>query len=143
MVPIARLLLAAALAALPAAGVHAASSFPALVTLPQLPIDKRTVEVDPKGASEFILREKTEVHRGKVWLGYLQYQEKYGTDKRAVLERIVDALKQGGWEVMMIDEPRKPPLATLKLITPDNRVLWASVEVFETARVLVLEQDEG
>ena len=77
-----------------------------------------------------------------MWLGYLDYKA-WGPDKRLVLERIVAALKKGGWEVMMLDEPRQPPLATLKLTTDDNRVMWASVEVFETARVLVLEQDDG
>jgi hypothetical protein len=143
MVPIARMVLAAALAAAPAGFVHAASSFPRAVTLPELPIAKRAVDVDPRGESEFILREKTEVHRGKVWLGYLDYREKWGPDKRLVLERIVDSLRKGGWEVMMLDAPRQPPLATMKLTTPDNRVLWATVEVFETARVLVLEQDDG
>ena len=142
MVRIAHILLAAFLLAVPLASAVAASSFPRAVTLPALPIDKRAVDVDPKGESEFILRDKTEVHRGKVWLGYLDYKS-WGADKRVVLERIVEALKKGGWEVMMLDEPRQPPLATLKLVTDDNRVLWASVEVFETARVLVLEQDDG
>jgi hypothetical protein len=142
MVRIAHALLAALLAAAPLAPALAASSFPRAVTLPALPIDKRAVDVDPKGESEFILRDKTQVHRGKVWLGYLDYKA-WGPDKRLVLERIVDSLKKGGWEVMMLDEPRQPPLATLRLTTDDNRVLWASVEVFETARVLVLEQDDG
>jgi hypothetical protein len=143
MIPIARMLLAAALAAVPAACAHAASSFPKAVTLPELPIDKRAVDVDPRGESEFILRQKTEVHRGKVWLGYLDYKAKWGPDKRLVLERIVESLRKGGWEVMMLDAPRQPPLATMKLTTPDNRVMWATVEVFDTARVLVLEQDDG
>ncbi|HUQ29597.1 MAG TPA: hypothetical protein VM051_13465 [Usitatibacter sp.] len=132
----------AAMAAGSFAGAYAAQSFPRAVTLPAIPIDKRAVDVHAAGESEFILRDKTEVHRGKVWLGYLDYS-KWGPDKRAALERIVESLKKGGWEVMMIDEPRQPPLATLKLTTDDNRVLWASVEVFETARVLVLEQDES
>jgi hypothetical protein len=140
---LARLLLVAALAGYPVAQAGAASSFPKAVTLPALPIDNRSVDVHPGGESEFILRDKTEVHRGKVWLGYLEYKSKWGPDKRLALERIVDSLKKGGWEVMMIDEPRQPPLATLRLTTKDNHVLWASVEVFETARVLVLEQDDG
>jgi len=142
MARIANALFAAALAAASLPPAWGASSFPRAVTLPALPIDKRAVDVDPKGESEFILRDKTEVHRGKVWLGYLDYKA-WGPDKRLVLERIVEALKKGGWEVMMLDEPRQPPLATLRLTTDDNRVLWASVEVFETARVLVLEQDDG
>jgi hypothetical protein len=113
------------------------------VTLPPIPIDKRAVDTHASGESEFILRDKTEVHRGKVWLGYLAYQGKWGPDKRQALDRIVDSLKQGGWEVMMLDAPRQPPLATLKLTTDDNRVMWASVEMFDTARLLVMEQDEG
>jgi hypothetical protein len=139
---IARLALVAALAASPLVDAYAAQSFPRVVTLPALPIDKHAVDVHASGESEFILRDKTEVHRGKVWLGYLDYRQ-WGPDKRAALDRIVSSLKKGGWEVMMIDEPRQPPLATLKLTTDDNRVLWASVEMFETARLLVLEQDES
>jgi hypothetical protein len=139
---IARLTLVAALAVAPLAGAYAAQSFPRAVTLPALPIEKHTVDVHANGESEFILRDKTEVHRGKVWLGYLDYR-KWGPDKRTALDGIVESLRKGGWEVMMIDEPRQPPLATLKLTTDDNRVLWASVEIFETARLLVLEQDES
>jgi hypothetical protein len=135
------LVFVAVLAAAPLANAYAASAFPRSVTLPPIPIDKRAVDVHANAESEFILREKTEVHRGKVWLGYLDYRA-WGPDKRLALERIVDSLKKGGWEPMMIDEPRRPPLATLKLVTDDNRVLWASVEIFDTARVLVLEQDE-
>lgn len=137
------LLLVAALAAAPLTDAYAAGSYPRAVTLPALPIDKNAVDVHKGAESEFVLREKTEVHRGTVYLGYLDYRGKWGADKRAALESIVESLKKGGWEVMMIDEPRKPPLATLKLTTDDNRVLWASVEVFETARLLVLEQDES
>ena len=132
----------AALCAAPLTAAYAAHSFPRAVTLPPIPIDKQAVDVDAKGESEFILREKTETHRGKVWLGYLAYQDQWGADKRATLERIVDSLKQGGWEVMLLDAPRQPPLATLRLTTDDNRVMWASVEIFETARLLVMEQDE-
>jgi hypothetical protein len=127
----------------PLAGSYAASTFPRAVTLPELPIDKHAVDVHANGESEFILRDKTEVHRGKVWLGYLAYNDRWGPDKRLALDRIVESLKTGGWEVMMIDEPRQPPLATLRLITDDNRVMWASVEMFETARLLVLEQEES
>jgi hypothetical protein len=142
MTRLAAILVVAALSVAPLTGAYAAQSFPKAVTLPALPIDKQAVDIHAGAESEFILREKTEVHRGKVWLGYLDYR-KWGPDKRAALERIVDSLKKGGWEVMMLDEPRQPPLATLKLTTDDNRVMWASVEVFETARLLVLEQDES
>ena len=138
-----RLVAVAALTAATFQPAYAASSFPRAVTLPAIPIDKRAVDTHANAESEFILRDKTEVHRGKVWLGYLAYQDKWGPGKREALERIVDSLKQGGWEVMMLDAPRQPPLATLKLTTDDNRVLWASVEIFDTARLLVMEQDEG
>jgi hypothetical protein len=135
-------LLAAAILSLGLPAAHAARQFPPFVTLPDLPIDKRAVDTDDHGRSEFVLRDKTEVHRGKVWLGYLEYRGRWGEDRRAALGAIVDALKKGGWEVMMIDEPRQPPLATLKLTTKDNRVAWASVEMFDTARVLVLEPSD-
>jgi hypothetical protein len=136
-------LVVAALAAGPLADAYAAGSFPRAVTIPALPIDKKMVDVREGAQSEFVLRDKTEVHRGKVWVGSLAYSDAWGPDRRAALDRIVDSLKKGGWEVMMIDAPRQPPLATLKLTTDDNRVMWASVEMFETARVLVLEQDES
>ena len=143
MRPLLRALAVAAILAAPFTDAYAARSFPRAVTLPALPIDKQSVDVHDSGESEFILRGKTEVHRGKVWLGYLAYQDKWGPDKRLALERIVESLKAGGWEVMLLDAPRQPPLATLKLTTDDNRVLWASVEMFETARLLVLEQGES
>jgi len=127
----------------PFTDAYAARSFPGAVTVPALPLDKKAVDVHPGAESEFVLRDKTEVHRGKVWLGYLEYRAAWGPDKRLALERIVESLRKGGWEVMLIDEPRQPPLATLRLTTDDNRVMWASVEMFETARLLVLEQDES
>ncbi len=136
-------LFVAALGAAPFTDAYAAHSFPRAVTLPPIPIDNRAVDTDPAGESEFILRDKTEIHCGRVWLGHLAYRDQWGADKRAALERIIDSLKRGGWEVMMLDAPRQPPLATLKLITDDNRVMWASVEMFDTARVLVLDQDES
>jgi hypothetical protein len=137
------LLVVALLAAAPLTGAYAAGSFPRAVTLPAVPLEKRSVEVHKDAQSEFILRDKTEVHRGTVHIGHLDYSGKWGADKRAALEAIVESLKNGGWELMMIDEPRQPPLATLKLVTDDNKVLWASVEMFETARLLVLEQNES
>jgi hypothetical protein len=119
-----------------------AGAYPKYVTLPDLPVDKHAVDTDSRAESEFILRDRTEVHRGHVWLGYLDYQQRWGDDKRNALDGIVTAMQKGGWEVMMRDEPRNPPLATLKLTTDDNKVVWASVEVFDKARVLVLEQRE-
>ncbi len=48
-------------------------------------------------------------------------------------------MEKGGWEVLLRDEPRSPPLATLKFTTRDNKDVFATVEVFDKARVLVLE----
>ena len=141
MKTIAASLLVAALAAISFADAYAAA-YPKAAALPRLPVEGNFVHTDPSGESEFILRDKTEVHRGKVWLGSLDYRKAYGEDERAALGGIVESMKKGGWEVMLRDEPRVPPLATLKKITDDNKVLWASVEVFDTARVLVLEQNE-
>jgi hypothetical protein len=132
----------AALGAGPFVDAYAAKGYPKAVTLPKLPIDRNGVETSERAESEFILRDKTEVHRGKVWVGNLDYSKAWGEDKRAALDGIVGSMQSGGWEVMMRDEPRVPPLATLKLVTKDNKVLWASVEVLDTARVLVLEQAE-
>ena len=60
-------------------------------------------------------------------------------DPENALAGIVNEMQKGGWEVMLRDKPRNPPLATLKLTTKDNKEVWASVEVFDTARVLVIE----
>jgi hypothetical protein len=142
MKKVAAVLFVAALGAFPFANAYAAYRYPKQATLPKLPIDGNFVHTDARAESEFILRDKTEVHRGKLWLGNLDYQKAWGDDKRNALDGIVSALQKGGWEVMMRDEPRVPPLATLKLVTDDNKVLWASVEVFDKARVLVLEQTQ-
>jgi len=139
---IAALIFVAALSAYPFMNAYAVGAYPKAVTLPALPIDGNFVHTDKRGESEFILRDKTEVHRGQVWLANLDYRKAWGDDERKALDGIVTSMKAGGWEVMMRDEPRVPPLATLKLVTDDNKVLWASVEVFDRARVLVLEQTE-
>ena len=131
-------LLVAVLCATPFAGAYAAH-FPAYVALPDLPIDKNAVESIAKAESEFILRDQTEVLRGRAWLGYLDYRAKWGENKRDVLAGIVREMEQGGWEVLLRDEPRVPPLATLKFTTKDNKEVFATVEVFDKARVLVLE----
>ena len=122
-----------------AASAPAAPSFPKYVTLPAIPVDGRTFVTDDHGESEFALRGSREKHRGRVWLGYVDYSGRWKGDRRAALEGIVAALKNGGWEVMMLDAPANPPIATLKITTKDNKVAWAKVEVDETARVLILE----
>ena len=122
---------------LPAA---AAAGFPRSVTLPDLPLVHGTVEVKPWGKEEFIERDgKSQVIGGKVWLGYLDYVPKWGESKRNALAGIINEMEKGGWEVLLRDEPSVPPLATLKLRERDGTELWARVEIFEQARVAVLE----
>jgi hypothetical protein len=131
-------LFVAVLAGLPFTHAYAVRAHPEYASLPNLPIDASTVEPE-KREVEFILRDKTEVHRGRVWVGYLDYQKAWGENRREALAGIVSEMQKGGWEVMLRDEPRNPPLATLKLTTKDNRDVWASVEVLDQARVLMLE----
>ena len=142
MKPVSAALLVAASLAFPFAKAYAAEAYPKYVTLPDLPIDRNVVHTDERAQSEFFLRDKRELHRGHVWLGHLDYRAKWGEDRRNALDGIVAAMQAGGWEVMMRDDPANPPFATLKLTTDDNKVVWASVEVSEKARVLVLEQRE-
>ena len=136
---IASIVLAASLGAAFAADAIAEGSFPKYVTLPAVPVDGRTFVTDEHGESEFPLRGSKETHRGRVWLGYLDYGSRWKENRRAALDGIVASLKAGGWEVMMLDAPANPPIATLKITTKDNKVAWAKVEVDGTARVLVLE----
>ena len=131
-------LLVAAFIGLPFTHAYAARAHPDYASLPNLPIEASSVDPE-RHEVEFILRDKTEVHRGRVWVGYLDYQKAWGEDRRDALAGIVSEMQKGGWEVMLRDEPRNPPLATLKLTTKDNRDVWASVEVLERARVLMLE----
>lgn len=120
-----------------AAGL-AHAGFPRAVTLPDLPLHKGGVEAKRYGEVEFVGREKVEVLRGRTWLGYLDYRAKWGDDKRNALAGIVHEMEKGGWEVVLRDEPRVPPLATLKH-GDDDKLLWARVEVFDQARVEVLQ----
>ena len=135
---IATIILAASLGAASAASAVAGPSFPKYVTLPALPIDAGSFVKDEHGEGEFALRGSKETHRGRVWLGYLDYS-RWKADRRAALEGIVESLRKGGWEVMLLDAPANPPIATLKIATKDNKVAWARVEVDGTARVLILE----
>ena len=132
--------LVAAFASVALANSYAAS-YPSYASLPKLPIDKNSVEVDERGESEFVTRDKPETRRGRVYLGYLDYS-KWGENKQDALAGIVNEMEKGGWEVMFRDEPAKPPLATLKRANEkdNSKDIWATVEVFDRkARVLVLE----
>jgi hypothetical protein len=116
-----------------------AGGYPEHAAVPKLPIAGNSVRVADNDEVEFVLRDKTEVQKGRTWLGYLDYRKAWGGDPRDALAGIVGRMQKSGWEVLLRDEPRNPPLATLKRVTKDNKELWASVEVFDKARVLVLE----
>ena len=116
-----------------------AAGFPRVVTLPDLPVARGGVEVQPYAQEEFVQRGKSETFGGKVWLGYHDYREDWGENKRNALAGIIHEMEKGGWEVLLRDEPRVPPLATLKHRDKDGRELWARVEIFDLARVAVLE----
>ena len=130
MIRLAALLLLAPLAAL-------AARFPPYASLPRLPIANDAVEVESFGQAEFVTRERVQLQRGRIWLGYLVYARQHD-DPRKALAAIVTEMEKGGWQVMYRDEPRHPPLATL-MREKDGRVSWASVEIFEQARVAILE----
>ncbi|HSJ98176.1 MAG TPA: hypothetical protein VLC53_13940, partial [Myxococcota bacterium] len=117
----------------------AAAGFPRAVTLPDLPVLHGEVEVKPYAQEEFIERGKVQVIGGKLWLGYLEYRDKWGEDRRDALAGIINEMEKGGWEVLLRDEPRVPPLATLRRREDDGGQLWARVEIFDQARVAVLE----
>lgn len=130
--------IAAALAlCLPVAAL--AASFPRTVTLPDLPFARGGVEIKPWGKEEFIRDGANQTLGGKVWLGYIDYQDEWGENRRNALAGIVHEMQKGGWEVVFRDEPAVPPLATLKLREKDGTELWARIEIFELARVAVLE----
>ncbi len=127
---------AAILLVVPLAALGA--GFPPYASLPPLPIANAAVETESYGQIEFVGRGKTEVQRGRIWLGYLDYAAQWGEDRRNALSGIVSEMEKGGWQVMLRDEPRNPPLATLRL--ERGRIeSWASVEVFDLARVAILQ----
>ncbi len=87
---------------------------------------------------EFILRDRTVKLRGRMWSTDFDYAAAQSGDARAALGAIVGDLQKSGWEVVLRDEPRNPPLATLKHLREGGE-LWAQVEVKDTARITWLE----
>ena len=132
MVRFAAFLLAAPLVAFGA-------TFPPYASLPKLPIANEAVEVESYGQAEFVTRAKPELVRGKRWTGSLVYAPAWGDEAKNALSGIVKEMEKGGWQVMYRDEPRNPPLATLKLAR-DAREAWANVEVFSEAVVTIVER---
>ena len=122
--------------ALPAA---AAPRFPAYVTLPPMPLANDGVEHEGYGQAEFVLKEKAEVYRGKLWKGNVLYAQKWGDDPRVALVNFVKELEAGGWQVVTRDDPANPPSATLRY-AKEGKDAWARIEVFEQASLVVVER---
>ena len=110
---------------------------PAYLTLP-VPIRPGDVNHENYGQHEFTLRDKTAIHRGKYWDAYVDYTAKLGEDPRRALVAFVDAMQKGGWETVMRDEPRNPPMATFHF-TKNGKDAWAEVFTGEQAKVTVVE----
>jgi outer membrane protein OmpA-like peptidoglycan-associated protein len=111
---------------LPLACLAAPTGFPASVNIPSLNNVGEAPNVETYGQWEFTLRDKTQVVRGKSWEKYVPFPKPY-SDEKLALPPLVDDLKRAGWEVVLLDVPRNPPLATLKL-TRDGKETWLHVE---------------
>jgi hypothetical protein len=129
-------------AALIAAALGAACAYaqlpplPQAVVFPSMPASSQSGQA--YGQHEFVLRDRTVKLRGRVWTTDFDYAAVQADDPRAALARILGDMQSAGWEVLLRDEPRVPPLATLKS-RRDGREVWAQVEVNERARVTWLE----
>jgi len=129
-----RALLAAALAAAPA--YAQLPPLPQAVVFPSMPATAQAGQT--YGQHEFVLRDRTVTLRGRLWTTDFDYAAVQAGDARSALGRILADMQAAGWDVMLRDEPRVPPLATLKN-RRDGREVWAQVEVAERARVTWLE----
>jgi outer membrane protein OmpA-like peptidoglycan-associated protein len=116
----------------------AAATLPPYATLPRLPLANDLVEYESYGQAEFVLKEKTDVYRGKYWAAGLVWEGKY-LDERAAHAAIIDALQKGGWQVVTRDDPANPPSATLRY-TKDGKDAWLRLETFEHAIVKIVER---
>lgn len=138
--PLARTLphaIAAALLSVAAAAAAYAQlpPFPQAVAFPALPATAQSGQA--YGQHEFILRDRTVHLRGRLWTTDFDYAAT-GADPRSALGAVIRDLQAAGWEVMLRDEPRVPPLATLKH-RREGREVWAQVEVEDRARITWLE----
>jgi hypothetical protein len=128
---------AALLAAGAAAGAYAQlPPLPQAVAFPALPATAQAAQ--GYGQHEFILRDRTVHLRGRLWTTDFDYASAGAGDPRDALGGILRDMQAAGWEVVLRDEPRVPPLATLKH-RRDGREVWAQVEVRDRARITWLE----
>src|SRR5687768_13912420 len=85
--------------------------FPQAIAFPPLPA---TSQAGMSYAQhEFIMRDRTVKLRGRLWTTDFEYTAR-SADARAALGAIIRDMQGAGWEVLLRDEPRIPPLATLK-----------------------------
>jgi len=117
--------------------VAAAPAMPAYVAVP-VAIPSGELTYENYGQHEFTLRDKTEIHRGKHWTVFASYTDKLGDDPRRALVAFASAMKKGGWDVVMQDEPRNPPLATFHY-AKNGKDAWAEIEIGEQAGIRVIE----
>lgn len=111
-------------------------AFPMAVSFPSLPAASQ--QGQRYAQHEFILRDRTVTLRGRMWSTDFDYAATPASDARAALAGIIAELQESGWDVVLRDEPRNPPLATLKH-KGNGREVWAQVEVQGTARITWLE----
>lgn len=117
--------------ALPARAVD----FPAPVTLPSFALSGALEELRFSEV-EFPARGQQVKLQGRIWRGDVEAPGKAG-DARATLAAIVGEMQQGGWEVMMRDDPANPPMATFKLLK-DGKEFWALVSIYERPKVTLV-----
>jgi outer membrane protein OmpA-like peptidoglycan-associated protein len=119
-------ILAIALSAVAGTVSAAPTGFPSAVALPDAVKTKGDVKTENYGQVEFTVRDKTEVVRGKKWIGFVQMSG-FAADDRRYLDVLADAMEKAGWEVLLRDVPRNPPLVTLRR-TVDKKEIWVSLE---------------
>ena len=115
----------------------AAPALPSYVSVP-VPVPADDVNHSTYEQHEFTLRDKTEIHRGKYWNVYVDYTQKLGEDNRKALVAFIDSMRKAGWEVVLQDIPRNPPLATFHY-TKNGKDAWAAIQTGEQAKITVVE----
>jgi hypothetical protein len=134
--PTARIRVAVLAALLAATGAHAQlPPLPQAISFPPLPAASQAGTTYAQ--HEFVMRDRTVKLRGRLWTTDFEYAAR-DADARAALGAIIRDMQGAGWEVLLRDEPRVPPLATLKH-KRDGREVWAQVEVADAARITWLE----
>ena len=118
-----------------------AQNLPASVTLPASVKPKGEVNVENYGQAKFILNGTSELVRGKLFTAFLDHSA-LASDPKAALPLIAAALVKGGWQIIVLDAPRNPPLATAKL-SKDAQESWLQIEAWgKESRLVMIERGE-